>query len=219
MQRISILSRVKQLRSHFRTRIMAGLLLLIPVIATYVVAKFFINFIVETLQPSLGTISNGPFAWITKIPIELTALTLALLVLYLVGVITTTVIGRRLEQKWHTFIERIPVVRPIYRIVRQTVGVFSGGTALQSSKVVLLHYPRQGVLSMGLVTGTYPLDSSKILLTIYIPTIPNPTSGFLAIVEKEEVIETDLTFEDAMKIVVSAGVLTEEVVQAHIVKR
>jgi len=197
---------------------MAGFLLLIPVIATYVVVRFFTDFVVQTLRPGLATISSGNFSWITKIPVQLTALTLALLFLYIVGMITTTVIGRRLEQKWHGVVEGIPVVRPIYRIVRQAVGVFSGGTVLQSSKVVLLQYPRQGVLSMGLVTGTYPLESSKVLLTIYIPTIPNPTSGFLAIVEKEQVIETDLTFEDAMKIVVSAGLLTEEVVQSHIVK-
>ena len=71
---------------------------------------------------------------------------------------------------------------------------------------------------MGLVTGTYPLDASKTFLTIYIPTIPNPTSGFLAIIEKDQVIETDLTFEDAMKIVVSAGVLTEEVVRDRMTK-
>ena len=72
------------------------------------------------------------------------------------------------------------------------------------------------VSSLGLVTGTYPKSEDEILLTIYIPTIPNPTSGFLAIINKEQVLETDLTFEDAMKIVISAGVLTEEVVRPHL---
>ena len=66
------------------------------------------------------------------------------------------------------------------------------------------------------MTGTYPKSEDEILLTIYIPTIPNPTSGFLAIINKEQVLETDLTFEDAMKIVISAGVLTEEVVRPHL---
>ena len=64
---------------------------------------------------------------------------------------------------------------------------------------------------MGLVTGVYKENEWKELLTIYIPTIPNPTSGFLAILPKEKVTETSLSFEDAMKIVISAGVLTEEV--------
>ena len=110
--------------------------------------------------------------------------------------------------------DRIPIVRPIYRIARQSTKVFAGGIDLQSTKVVLLEYPRPGVLSLGLVTGRHTHAAGELFLTIYIPTIPNPTSGFLAIVKKEQVIETEMNFEDAMKIVISAGALTEEVVRA-----
>ena len=213
------LPRLKRIEGHFRTRVVAGLLLAIPIIATYIVLRFFVDFISETLEPVLDKASEGPFAWLSEVPVEVTAVVLTILVLYIAGVVTATVLGRRLARRWHNLLECIPVVRPIYRIVRQTIDVFSGGTALQSSKVVLLEYPRQGVLSLGLVTGTYAKTEDEILLTIYIPTIPNPTSGFLAIVNKEQVLETDLTFEDAMKIVVSAGVLTEEVVRPHLVNR
>ena len=107
--------------------------------------------------------------------------------------------------------EKIPIVRPLYRVFRQTTDVFSGGALLRSSRVVFLEYPKDGVLAMGLVTGVFKENDGKELLTIYIPTIPNPTSGFLAILPKEKVTETSLSFEDAMKIVISAGVLTEEV--------
>jgi uncharacterized membrane protein len=133
--------------------------------------------------------------------------------LYIAGLIAETVIGRRVVGFGQNMVEKIPIVRPFYKVFRQTTDVFSGGAILRSSRVVFLEYPKEGVLAMGLVTGTYKEANGNELLVIYIPTIPNPTSGFLAIVPEEKVTETSLSFEDAMKIVISAGVLTEEVLR------
>ena len=131
--------------------------------------------------------------------------------MYLIGVLGRTLVGRRIVRIWEGALNLIPIVRPIYRIARQSTRVFAGSAELQTSKVVMLEYPRSGILSLGFATSNYIDENGQLLLTIYIPTIPNPTSGFLAIVKQEQVVETDLTFEDAMKIVISAGVLANEV--------
>ena len=211
MKKIKFLSRLVSIRTHFRTRMLAGFLIIIPLVLTYAILNSITSFLAETLEPAIKQAQVGPVTWLSNIPITIIALIFSAILLYIAGLIAETVIGRRVVGFGQNMVEKIPIVRPLYRVFRQTTDVFSGGAFLGSSRVVFLEYPKDGVLAMGLVTGVYKESDGNELLTIYIPTIPNPTSGFLAIVPKEKVTETSLTFEDAMKIVISAGVLTEEV--------
>lgn len=211
MRRFKVLARLVNIRAHFRTRIFAGLLLVIPLILTYIVLTSVTGFIADTLGPGIKQAQGGPAKWLTNIPITLIALIVTVLILYIAGLIAETVLGRRIVDLGQNILEKIPIVRPLYRVFRQTTDVFAGGVGLKSSRVVFLEYPIEGVIAMGLVTGIYRGSDGREMITVYIPTIPNPTSGFLAIVPEEKVTETNLTFEDAMKIVISAGVLTEEV--------
>lgn len=199
---------MRRLSSHVRSHLAAGLLLTIPLVVTYAVLVFVWDAIQALLDPMVGRIP-GP---ISGLSMDLAAVFVLATLIYLVGVLGRTLVGGRIVRLWDVTLNRIPIVRPIYRIARQSTQVFAGTANLQSSKVVLLEYPRSGILSLGLVTSHYIDANDQTLLTIYIPTIPNPTSGFLAIVKQDQVIETDLTFEDAMKIVISAGVLTHEVI-------
>ena len=200
-----------RLRAHLRAHLTSGLLLTIPLAITYAVLAFVWDAIQGLMEPLVDRVP-GP---ISGLALDVAILLALVVLIYIAGLVGRTLVGGRLFRVWESIIDRIPIVRPIYRIARQSTQVFAGGIDLRSSKVVLLEYPRPGVLSMGLVTSHYISEDDQLLLTIYIPTIPNPTSGFLAIVQKDQVIETELTFEDAMKIVVSAGVLTGEVIKAH----
>ena len=198
---------MRKLSSHIKAHLAAGLLLTIPLAATYAVLIFVWDAIQALLGPLVGRIP----APLTGLSMDVAAIFVLATLIYLVGVLGRTLVGRRIVRMWEAVLNQIPIVRPIYRIARQSTRVFAGSADLQSSKVVMLEYPRSGILSLGFVTSHYIDENDQMLLTIYIPTIPNPTSGFLAIVKQEQVVETNLTFEDAMKIVISAGVLTNEV--------
>ena len=209
------LSRIKRVEGHIRRRFGAGLLLVVPILITYVVFRFIVDGVVGILEPVITQAEDRSFEWLAGFPIRAIAVALAFLAVYMVGVVATTVVGGQLVRHWHAMLERIPIVRSVYRIARQSTDVFSGGVALQASKVVLVEYPRMGVFSMGLVTGSYANLEEETFLAVYIPTVPVPTSGFLTYVRRDQVIETALTFEDAMKVVISAGVLTDETVKSR----
>ena len=209
------LSRIKRMEGHVRRRFGAGLLFVVPILITYVVFRFIVDGVVGILEPIITQAEDRSFEWLAGFPIRAISVVLAFLAVYVVGVVATTVVGGQLVRHWHTMLERIPIIRSVYRIARQSTDVFSGGVALQTSKVVLVEYPRMGVFSMGLVTGSYANLEEETFLAVYIPTVPVPTSGFLTYVRRDQVIETALTFEDAMKVVISAGVLTEETVRSR----
>jgi uncharacterized membrane protein len=194
---------------YFRSRLVGGLLLLIPLAITYLVLSAIWGLLQDPFRPLLSRVP-GP---VSGIALDILGFLVLIILIYLVGAVGRTLVGGRILRIWESGLDRIPIVRPIYRIARQSTQVIAGGMGLQSTSVVMLEYPRAGVLSLGLVTGQYVNAANETFLTIYIPTIPNPTSGFLAMVKKEQVIETDMNFEDAMKIVISAGVLMEEVVR------
>ena len=202
---------MRRLGRHFRARLIGGVLLLIPLAFTSLVLKGLWDALQASLRPLSGRVP-GP---VSGIALDILAILILIVLLYLAGVLGRTLEGGRAMALWEGIMDRIPIVRPIYRIARQTTQVFAGGMELQTTRIVLLEYPRPGVLSLGLVTGQYIDLEDHSFLTVYIPTVPNPSSGFLAIVQQEQVVETDLTYEDAMKIVISAGVLTEEVVRSR----
>ena len=209
------LSRLKRVEGHVRRRFGTGLLFVVPILITYVVFRFIVNRVVGILEPAINQAEDRSFEWLAGFPIRAIAVVLAFVAVYLVGVIAATVVGRWMVRQWHATLERIPIIRSVYRIARQSTDVFSGGVALQASKVVLVEDPRMGVFSMGLVTGSYADLEGETFLAVYIPTVPVPTSGFLTYVRRDQVIETALNFEDAMKVVISAGVLTEETVKSR----
>ena len=203
-------SRWRRLGSHFRSRFTAGVIIIIPVLITYIVLSWIAGFIINTLGPILDQTEGYPFTWMPEILFNVLALLIAIGLMYTVGALGTTVLGGKLVQLWHRMLEKIPVIRAVYRTARQTTDFFSGGAALQRSQVVMVEYPRLGIYTMGLVTGSYVDPQGVTFLAVYIPTVPIPTSGLLAYFPESEVNSTDLTFEDLVKIVFSAGVLTHD---------
>ena len=136
----------------------------------------------------------------------------------MVGVVGSYVIGRRLIAYGHRLADLIPIVRPIYRTAKQTVDALGASNWKQKhNRVVLLDFPRDGVKSIGFVTSTYKDPKGKPMVAVYVPTTPVPTSGFLAFLAEDKVITTNLTIDDAMRIVISGGVLTPEQIEESFV--
>jgi len=185
--------------------VISGLLVLVPAVATYLILRLVFNFLVDLADP----LTDLPlFAFVPDRATTWVALGLLAVIIYLAGLLATKVLGGRLVSLAHRVVEAIPGVRVIYRMARQATEVLAGSNSQQKyRRVVIVDFPRQGLKTIGLVTGRLKGDDGRPMFMLYIPTAPNPTSGFTALVPEDEVISTDMSVEDAMKLVVSGGVV------------
>ena len=134
-----------------------------------------------------------------------------LIVLYLMGMVGSFVIGRKLILFGHWLADLIPIFRSIYSAAKQTVDALgSSNIGIEQNRVVLLDFPSKGIKSIGFATSTFRDPDGRKMVAVYIPTTPLPTSGYLALVPEEEVLSTTLSVDEAMRIVISGGVLTPE---------
>ena len=211
-------SRLIRMRGHFRAQLAAGFLLVFPLAVTYLVLRFIWDFLYETLLPVFD-LAEGQVTYPAGIYLQASIVAILVVSLYLLGWLARTVVGGQAVNYWHRAIESIPVVRGVYRVIRQVTAMFSDTSPLSGKPVVILEYPRVGILALGIVTGRYIAPNGEEYLTVYIPTIPIPTSGFMAFVKEEEVTETDITFDEVTRIILSGGVMSEEVTRAHQARR
>ncbi len=187
----------------------AGILVMLPLVITWVILKF----LFDTFDPILEDLIEK-FANRYTPGMGIAALAL---IIYLVGLIATQVIGRRLIQFGHGVVDLVPIVRGIYRTARQATEVFTsvaGGGGGKYSAVVLVEFPGYGLRSIGLVTAKMKDENGGTLLAVYMPTSPFPTSGFLCILPEDRVTYTDLPVDEAMKMIVSAGIASPDTIRA-----
>ncbi|MFO7953988.1 DUF502 domain-containing protein [Thioalkalivibrio sp.] len=192
-----------------RRYLIAGLLVWLPLIVT----GFVIKLLVDLLD---FTILLLPPAWrpeaILGFSIPGAGIVLAVVVVFVTGVVVANIVGRKLVSVGESIVRRIPLVSSIYGAVKQvTETVLSdGGQAFR--KVMLIEYPRRGLWSVGFMTGVAAGEvqdrTEHDVVTVFVPTTPNPTSGFVLMVPREEAIELDMTVEDGLKFVMSMGVVT-----------
>ena len=187
---------------HIQGMLGAGLLLTIPVAVTVVILKFFFDMLDPILQPVLAFLP-GP-----RIP-GLGLITLLVLV-YIFGLIATQVVGRRLVDITHKIIERIPVVKSIYGTTRSGVEMLTGSGDHPYRGAVLVDFPRAGMKAIGLVTANLGTVNGVEMVAVYVPTTPVPSSGFLVVLPISEVVPTEMSVDDAMKVIISGGILAKE---------
>jgi uncharacterized membrane protein len=137
---------------------------------------------------------------------------ITLLIVFITGLLTANFIGQRLVRWWEALLHRIPVVRSIYQSVKQISDTVFSPSGQAFRQAVLLQYPRQGSWTIGFLTGTPGGEIAKHLgndmVSLYVPTTPNPTSGFFLMVPKADVVELEMSVEDALKYLISMGVVT-----------
>ena len=132
---------------------------------------------------------------------------LTFIILWIVGTIAANVVGRRMLHNAREAIERLPIVRTIYAPIHQLIETMTSPTKAGFKKVVLVEYPRQGMWTLGFLAGDVPQDEEeKPAHSIFVPTAPNPTTGFMLVVPPEQLRDTKLSIETAFQMIVSAGV-------------
>jgi uncharacterized membrane protein len=194
---------LRRIAVHVQTVFGAGLLVTLPIGVTVFILKFFFDLLDPILQPLLKFLP-GP-----RIP-GLGIITLLVLV-YLLGLVATHVVGRRLINVTHQVMERIPVVRSIYSTTRTGVEILTGSKDHPYRGVVFVDFPRPGMKAIGLITAKLGVMNGEDMVAVYIPTTPVPSSGFLVVVPSKDVVATEMSVDDAMKIVISGGILAKEI--------
>ena len=136
---------------------------------------------------------------------------LTLLFIYLIGLFISNVIGKNIYTWFEKILSRIPFVNTVYRTIKQITSHISGPDREAFKKVVFIEYPRKGIWTLAMVTGESKDKASKEYYNLYLPTPPNPTSGFMLYALKSDLLETNLSVEEGMKIIISGGVIGPEI--------
>ncbi|MCY4529894.1 MAG: DUF502 domain-containing protein [Chloroflexi bacterium] len=189
---------------HIQGTVLAGLFELVPIIVTVVVLVVIIGYADSAIR-GLPMVEGEPwdFWGIGAI--------VAVVLFYLVGLVIATRIGRAFMDFKDAILNHIPVVKTVLGVTKQAMASLT--SPYQFTRVVFVEWPREGMVAMGFVTGrAISSKTDESIVVVYIPTVPNPTSGNMALIPEDDIIETDITVEDAMKLVFSGGIVLPEAV-------
>ncbi len=199
--------------TKLRRYLIAGVLVWMPILATIFVIRFLVGLMDQTLLVL-------PAQWrpeaLLGVRVPGLGAILALVVLLLTGLLGTNILGKQLVGGWEGLMRRIPFVRTVYGGVKSFAETVFTDQGKSFKKVVLIEYPRRGIWSIGfLVAEDVPEPSQRSgrqLVGVFMPTTPNPTSGFIVFIPREDAIELSMSIDEAMKMVLTLGVVTPDVV-------
>lgn len=195
-----------RLARRVRTRMASGLVALVPLLVTVFALRFLFVFTAGILLPIVDpALASWPWVWRG-------ALSLGILMVgvYILGEIAAHVVGRRVLGFGDAILLRVPFVKVVYRISKQVVSAFQGPGSRAFQSVVFVEFPHPGMRALAFVTSTVTRADGSMWNTVFVPTTPNPTSGFLQVVPASDVVHTDFTVEEGVKMVMSLGVLVPE---------
>ena len=195
-----------------RARFVAGMLIALPIVATFIILQFLINLIDSRVVPLLPA-SLRPETYLDY-AVPGFGLLILLIFLTFVGAIATNFLGKFLVNATDRVLTRVPVVRSVYSVFKQIRDVFQNNTAGQYKEVAMVQYPREGSWAIGFVAGPVRGEMRQKLgddyVGIFVPTTPNPTSGFLLYVSSSKIIRLDMTVEEGAKIIFSGGLVVPD---------
>ena len=203
------------LKVSLKRYFITGLLVVVPIWGTVLVLK--------TLFVTLdGLLGDVPERYVTQRYVPGVGILVLVVVILFAGLLATNIVGRRVVTMWEDLLQRVPLVRGIYATIKAMMDVLSlqdttKGTA-KYSRVVMIEFPRKGQYALALVTGVTPGEVQDIspdrVINVYVPTSPNPTSGYLLFVPESELIPVNMSVDEAMKMMFSGGMYTPPVPEA-----
>jgi uncharacterized membrane protein len=191
-----------------RSYLLAGLVVWLPIIVTFVVLRF----IVDLLDQSMALLPDAyQPEQLFGVHIPGFGVVLSLGLLFFTGLIATNFLGQRLMRWSEAILDRIPLVRSIYSATKQVMETVFSSNSQAFRKVLLIEYPRKGLWTIAFQTGVASKEVSahtgEEMLSVFVPTTPNPTSGFLMMIAKSSVTELSMSIDDALKLIISLGVM------------
>jgi uncharacterized membrane protein len=208
----------RSLAAKFRRNFVTGLFVLAPLALTIYIIKFIVGLLGGILSPyfrMIGreVIGSGKSLGIVTTLADITAFIVTVVGITLIGMLVRRVLGQRLVEAFNRLMNRIPVVRAIYESIRKFIDIFFGEKS-KFQRVVAVNFPLESAWTIGFVTGETKLnpdpESDQTLLTIFVPKVPNPTSGFLLFAKEKDVRPLDLTVDEAIKLIISGGTISPD---------
>ena len=192
------ISIIAKLRNYFIT----GVVVLVPIGITFYLTKFFITISPKLLPSNINPNNYLPFS------VPGLEILLSIVFITIIGGLSLSFIGKKILQLFNDLLKKIPILRTIYSAIGQMAETLAPKRKSKKS-VVLIEYPRRGSWAVGFATkdnkGEISKRTNKPMVNVFVPTTPNPTSGFLLMFPKDEVIYLDMNFEEASKFIISAG--------------
>lgn len=198
---------------RFRAYLLAGIVITAPISITFYLAWLFVSFVDSKVTPLIPATYNPT----TYLPFGLPGLGLVIVivVLTLIGAMSAGFVGRMLMRFYERLLSRMPVLRSIYSATKQIIETVVAHQSTAFREAVLVEYPRRGIWCIGFLTGVTRGEVQKLtdeeVLNVFLPTTPNPTSGFLLFVPRHDLVVLDMSVEEALKMVISGGIVAPPV--------
>jgi uncharacterized membrane protein len=193
--------------NHLKKGFLSGILVVLPLFITAVVLKLLLGMVTGFLSPTLSRVFPHIPIWVKTV----VSLSMVLLIIYLLGMTTKHFLGRWFLSRTEQMLFRIPLLSSVYGASREVVRICLNPERESTFKeVVLVEFPGPGLQSFGFITGSMIDAQGRPCYKIFIPTTPNPTTGFLQVVEKSRVTHCGMTVEEGIKMIMSAGLLGPE---------
>ena len=200
-------------KRRVRNIFITGLLVTLPIAFTIFILNFLFKTLDNWLSPSITKLlilAGAPILEDFRVPGLGVAATV--FIIFLVGVLTKNIFGAKLVQLGEMIVEKIPIVRNIYTGAKQVVTTIAHTDTNAFSRVVLVEFPRKGIHAMGFVTsetkGEVQALTDGDVVSVFVPTTPNPTSGFLVFLPQNDIIDLTMSVEDGIKLIISCGIVT-----------
>ena len=203
---------IRRLRGYF----LAGVLVTMPLAVTFAVARWFILFVDSKIVPLIPEAWNPDTYLRDHVGFEIGLPGLGVVVLIIaitvIGALTAGFVGRFVIKTGETILARMPVIRSVYSAIKQILETILQQQSQAFRQAVLVEYPRRGVWAIGFITGETEGEIQSLtkeeVLNVFLPTTPNPTSGFLLFLPREDLVVLDMSVEEAVKMVISGGIVT-----------
>lgn len=191
------------LSRHFRSRFVSGLFVLIPLAVTIFVLKLVFSTLEAAAMPFVRPLLKSAPQFV----LVFIAVVFMVVFIYLIGLIASHIVGQRFIRWGETILLKLPLIKSVYTTSKQVVDIFSTNQAAAFKAVVMVTFPHPESLAMGFVTGTMLDPNGHLRYRIFVPTTPNPTSGFLVILSEQQITFTDIPVEEGIRMIVSGGML------------
>jgi uncharacterized membrane protein len=196
---------------RIRRYLIAGLLVWLPLYVTYVLVTFFAGLMDKSI--ALLPLNLRPEAW-WGAPLPYFGVVLTIVLILVTGILTANLVGRKVVGGWESLLDRIPFVRSIYSASKNFAEIVFSDSEVAFSKVLMVEYPRKGLYTLTFQTATEVGEiqdrTGEDVVACFVPSTPNPTTGYIIMVPKQDVIELDMTVEEAIKFVMSLGVVVPQ---------
>ena len=192
---------MNSITQNFRSKLFAGIATLLPLYLTFFVIKFLFLTLEEMSAPML-----------TKLGVEIPGLGIILTVvlIFILGVLVTNFLGRKIFNLGERIVKKVPIVNMIYTTLKQITDTFTKGSTEAFEGAVYIQYPRTGLWTMAFISGESRTKEGVPYYHLFVPTTPNPTSGFFLMIPQADAVSTGMSVEDGLKTIISGGLLAPE---------